>query len=451
MQSPGTCSQPALRATLLLVFLLLLAGCAAGHGPPRPHVPEVSSPGGASAVAPGSLQAFAAARAAELTPSLRSIFAPPQGLPQPFFLVLSREVQETPLADRVLAHATADASLAFAREDGGIGIVSSWPCHSLALPGGARAVALSLAAQAGRLAALDEGNHTLRVFDLTACGELAAHATPTPVATMALSPDGQSIGYADAAYGLWAGPAIATGQGFANLARLRFITLDVGFSPRCGLLVVVDQVGWITVWKLPEGQILKTLRLPGGPFQEARISGGTVLARTVQGQAVAFDLASASALAAPSPETLTLREGVLLHTGGSPRLHRRLRLGTSPMQAWLHEAAGVLTLRDVDGQTRSYTVQDGRPTQPPGGPGQGQPVTLDGQYIASHGALRLQVAFPLYKTAGMTLYCRQTADEQYLLWWEACEHPAAPQTPPPGLPRLSNVFGAEPAGWIPLD
>lgn len=459
---------------LLLACLLLgaggiLGGCAPRE--PRPaRPPDVSAglpapatpttPGAMPAAGPGhqSLQAFATARAAEFAPPLRAIFTPPQGdhaLNKPFFLTLSRTVQETPLVDRVLAHATDGTSLAFSREDGRIGIVSSWPCHDLALPGTARAVALSLSTQAGRLAALDEGNQTLRVFDLKACGELPAHATPTPVATMALSPDGQTLGYADAAYGLWAGPALATEQGFQSLARLRFITLDVGFSPRGGLLVVVDQVGWVTIWKLPEGQVLKTLRLPGGPFQEARLTDSLVLARTVQGEAVTFDLAATppGVVPAPPPAPLVLREGVLFHTAGAPRLHRALHLGRVPLQAWWHGPSGVLTLRDVDGVARRYTLADGRPAPSPPDPGheRGDPLQPDSQLAVSPGGTLVQLAFPLYKTAGMTLYCRPVAEEHFLLWWDHGEHPAAPATPPPGLPRLPNAFATEPAGWIPLD
>lgn len=408
---------------------------------------DQAGPGGVS------LSAFLAARHTGAQPSLLALFTPPvAGVAMPFHMILAMEPSKTALATEVTAFAREHESLAVAQKGGRLSVISSWPCQALQLPGGQEASALALAPEAGRLAALAAGNRTLHAYDLDACGLVGTQRSTAPITHVAIAPSGSMIAYADAAYGLWAAPALLpAGQNATSLARLRYIAMDVAFSPRGELLVVADQAGWVTVWHPREGTRLKTWRLSESPLAAASIQGTKVLARTVSGEALMLQLATGTVHSGPlgPPEALTLRDGVLEHQGDDTSLVRRMALGIAPIRAWFEAASRVLTIQDVDGAARSYTPE-GRATQP--STSRGAPLQVGEHYDITLENGPASLAFPLYTAANQTLYLRQLEKGQrYLVWWQPGEHPEAPTTPPAGLPLLEHAFSSSTQAWLPLE
>ena len=73
-------------------------------------------------------------------------------------------------------------------------------------------------------------------------------------------------------------------------ADLRYRTLAMAFTPQEGLLLAVDQAGWLTIWAPLTNSNVDKFRIPFGPFRSAAFDGQFVVLVPEEGPPVRWDI-----------------------------------------------------------------------------------------------------------------------------------------------------------------
>jgi hypothetical protein len=352
------------------------------------------------------------------------------------------------LARNVAAYAADENGLAVALDNGDVRVYGEWPCPGVALPAEEGAGLVAWEPESPYLLLTGRDRERLHVFDLRRCGQVAEHALPSKAAQAAVSPRGTWMSVVDEVHDLYVS---RTGQPPQKISRLRYVTLDLAFTPKEGLLMAVDQGGWVTLWSTHEGELLDSFRIPGGPFARAAFDGPRLHLTGADGKAHSVDLTRRQTVA-PMEEhdPFLLTDGVLYYRTWQQYLIKKMHLGRPGLAVWHSPSTGLLKVRDVDGRTRHYAASDGFTTPaPPQGAdpedwrrvdvGDGMGFVVDGRdYV---------LADPVYRREHMRLWCRHVPGQGFFLWWERTVRPGEYDPNHGELPMRESLLADVPVRW----
>jgi len=237
------------------------------------------------------------------------------------------------------------------------------------MPGADPAYALALAGEGGVLAAWAQGKNQLIFFDLRApgCPATSTEAAMRGQISLTVSASGAFLAAQDQSGQVWVGPR---GGAMRLVAAMGGTPAAIGFSGGEGVLLVLDAQGHGGVWNPRTGLGLRTLSVPGGPFDRGHFQGLEARLWTADGRLVRWDvLHNRPAEGEKQPgEASTDKNDGWLELRGADLFY--VRSGQSWRPAPVYEPnlpqlsvsrhAECLRLSDVDGVVRYYDARSGR-------------------------------------------------------------------------------------------
>lgn len=454
---------------LFLALPLVLAGC----GGPRTPVPEVEPPRVVQSDYGPHLTLAGLIRNAleeQYSFSWDSLLTPPpEPLAEDFVLRLSMEPARPYLLKDVVGYVADRQGLAVALENGMIQAFSDWPCSGLGAP--EPAALLAWHAESPVLAAVQEDRRTLRVHDLRLCGQILEQRMEAKATLLALSRLGAYMAVIDEVHGLYIGKS---SQPLERSALMRYDALAMSFTPQEGVLMVVDQAGWLTLWpsdpppparpkvgaenatveSKPRVEVLDRFLIPGGPYAEARFHGRYLFLTDRLGHKRVLDVVErkpAEGVSEPGDD-FSLRRGVLSFQGQVLAPTRRMLLGAPKLAAAVSRELGLLRVDDLDGRERYYALDDGLPVEEPvsaaAGAWASATVETDGGVVVDG---RRYVLADIVKQDGrLALFCRFLPESGYHVWWKILDEQREFQLPEGFLPRRVGVNAGAAAPLAPF-
>lgn len=385
--------------------------------------------------------------------SPKKLYDPPfSGLEGKVHISVTRERALPVIAGGVASYAGNEKGLAASLYDGTIRIWSNKPCRKIALPGGSGAELVGYAPGSPTLAATDSEGDELYVFDLNSCervpGEIPVkHA---PVKKLALSATGEWLSYIDAFNTLYCGPVKGP---LSEVTVLEGTPIMLGYTPSQGIMVAVEGTGRIIMWGMKNNSRLKTSEVPGGPYVSARMSGYTLCLTRDDGREVYWDITArkkveqAEALKRAG-SWVYMKGDSLVYSTGLDRWKITEHLGMPLFIVAYSEEAKLLRVRDLDGETRYYSILDGKEFT--------EVKTSDWEVVsARNGVYKVgKYAFKLYdmvcQVGIQRLYCRHLPGEGFFLWWEEAPDAVNRNPHPMELPVRKSMLASRKPLWVPL-
>ena len=430
---------------LTALWLVFLVSCTYAPHPLPPVEPpapveqrEATPPNGA-----GEVAWLIAKKFSEQVSSPSTIFRAPAGEFSDFVLRVELAQPVVDLSVGVIRFVGGQEGLAIINEDGTIQVLGQGACRSLVLPQGETPEEIAWRPGSPRLAVLTSQRRRIRVFELNNCAEIATLSLRSSVRRVAISPHGTWLAAIDEVHGLWSGPAIGP---LSELVDLRFPSLGVFFSPAEGLLLVVDEAGWLVSWATASGLQVASVRIPGGPFVSSSLQGNSLI---LQGKTewVNWDLSSGKVVQQDRHEPdFFLEKGILRYRSPDTSAVKRLVLGKGKIVVEASSAAELVRVHDMDGALRYYSAITGEPAGVIAA-NDWIEIPYGEDYRLSKGSIDFVLADPVYQEGGWRLYSRSVPGG-FLLWWEQAE-----ETLPPGrqrgmLPVRMGLKGGPPGEWV---
>lgn len=351
------------------------------------------------------------------------------------------------LAGNVAAMTGEIEGLAVGQANGDIFVWSGFACRQMAMPGGRQPAILAWGHGSPLLAAVDATRRTIQVFDLRTCGPPRAPALPAGIQIIqaAMSDQGFWLAFIDADGGLWAGPPLGP---FTRVEGLPGAPIMVGFTALQGLLVAADASGQTLGFALMNRQVLRRMEVPGGPFTQGFVSGQAVNLVTGSGSTVAWNLLQPGPVQATQQEQgrIFIRDGKVFYTTGLTRWLKTTRM-RRPEFLLSHSASlGLLRLRDLDGETRYFSVHTGEPAQAPVQDSPDWALATGKAGVFQVNGQEFKVYDPVCQVGYLRLLCRYIPKKGFFIWWQGMESQNSFNIRPMHLPvRTSLKADSEPA------
>ncbi len=445
---------------LILLLLLSMAGCSQKSQPVEPGIqhpaatpkPAESPDLQKSPAFRGTLRELLQNVAREQYPDSANLYIPPpDGMEGHFYVQVHQEPAILLLADNVSAYTAGDNILAVGFSSGEIRVFGPNPCPSLFLPGGKSGVGLlDWHPDSPFLLAANEERKEANIFDLRKCAQIGERSFNSTLLLGSISPRGAWLGLIDQTQTLWVGPA--AGGPLTKVAALRYPPLALAFSPQEGLLLTVDQAGWLTIWAPMTKKLVSQTLIPSGPFASASFDGHFVdLAQAGQGQKLRFDLVAKKLVPLENIGTpFQLKNGVLSYQTWKNRLVKKAHMQPPCLEVWFSSKDKAFLVRDLDGESRGYGLDGTLLPTVPGGEGL-TPVPVDEDARFEHKGHKYALAERMFQKEHHQLNCRFIPGKGFFLWWRKAPRPMEFNPRPNFLPVRQGILAEEGVTWNPLE
>lgn len=445
------------RAALLLLGLAL-AGCAStlpetvlqrSQAAPAAATEQAAPPSAAESSL--SLKEYLTAVAAQQYASPKKLASPPpREMVGKFYMELDREPANLILASGVAAFAYDNDGLAIGFKDGFIRTFGGSFCPSVALPGKNKLGDVAWSPQSPLLAALDAEKEQLFLYDLRSCQLIDEHAFSSPLTDLTISSHGSWIAGAVGGHGLVLSPG--AGLKFQTLGELRYASLAMNFTPREGLLMVIDNAGWLTLWAPLTGKRLHEHLIPGGPFLKARFEGQSLFLTPAEGKTASFNVASMEESSTLPPQTpYQLENGVLTYKTSAKLPVKKLHMVPPVFHVFVNKDVNLLMVEDMDGMVRHYDLLQGRPVPKPAQGGAWTPVEVSKAGEFSVDGRKYALAVKAAQWEHLQLNCRSLQNGRFVLWWSQSLRPAEFDPHPGMLPVRESILADSPPNWVAIE
>lgn len=446
-----------MKKRLLLLFLVVfaalpLSGCGGKSGTvhDEPMMTEADDLDVAQLVGrrPATLAELVEYAAGTQYSPLESIYnRPPEGM-EDFFIRLDEENETLFLAENVSTFTRDGSSLAAGFKDGTVRLFGSPGCAAVqAAQVPVRQVSWF---EDSDIMALTSGEEeALEVFDLNSCARVRVVDVNATISSFAVSPKGTWLAVVDSVRRLWVGPA--TGK-MEQVARFRFEPLVVHFSDQEGILIVADNVGWVTMWSPLKGEEIHRFQIEGGPFKKGSANGAVLNLVPEKGSPFSWDIVRKKK-GAPRVEDTSfyIKNGVLTYDSPRTRLARRVFFRKPTYSVQRSPSRNVFRVRDIDGKYRYYSVATGAPLDSEVRSSDWKEVKIGRDTVFSHRGREYKLAEVIAQREFQRLYCRYIAGKGYYLWWTKVSRPDDFFRSRGMLPARIGLSVDSPVDWKPLD
>lgn len=380
--------------------------------------------------------------------SLDSIYnRPPEGMDD-FFIKLDEENETLFLAENVNTYVRDHTSLATGLNNGAIRIFGAPQCSAVQTAQ-APVNKISWFDGSSYLASVLGDNTSIEVFNLAKCARVNNVSVNGTVSTFAISPRGTWLAAVDSVRRLWVGQS--TGK-LREIARFRFQPIYVGFSDKEGILFIVDDSGWITLWSPLKGEEIHRFKMDGGPFKKVEAIGAAFNFYPVKGGNFSFDMLSqqkGSPIA--KDDSFYLKNGVLSYHSPRKKLSKRVFFRAPAYSVQVSPSRNVFQVSDIDGSQRYYSVKTGQPVGYTVAANDWKDVELGRDTDFDYNGRRFCLAEVIAQREFQRLYCRYIAGKGYYLWWGKVTRPDDFFKSRGMLPVRNGISVDSPVDWRPLD
>ena len=377
---------------------------------------------------------------------------PLSGLEDKIYISVKREKALPLIAGGVSSYAGNEEGLAAALYDGSIRVWSKYRCRKLRLPGGGGALQTGYGPGSPTLAATGKDGDNIYVFDLKKCervpGELPLEHGP--VRMMALSRSGEWLGIIDSFNALLCGSVSGP---LHEISIMEGTPLFIGYTPGQGVLIAVEASGKILKQGMKNQTRLDSDQVPGGPFVNARMAGYVVCLTRDNGSEVYWDLRKrgivkkSEALKEESSWIYKYNGGLVFSTGVD-RWKITEHLGMPMFIVSYSESKKLLRVRDLDRETRYYSVLDGKEIS--GAEADDWTLISARKGVYKAGKKKFRLYDLICQRGTMLLYGRHIEGKGFYLWWENSGRTGRQDPHPLELPIRKSVLAGSPAEWVPL-
>lgn len=380
--------------------------------------------------------------------SLESIYnRPPEGMDD-YFIRLDEENETLFLAENVSAFTRDGSSLAVGLESGTVRLFGSQGCAAVQTQQ-APVKNISWFDGSSILAATSGDSNGVEVFDLSKCARVNVADVNGTVSTFSLSPKGTWLAVVDSVRRLWVGPAVGK---LKQIARFRFFPLVVHFSDKEGILIVVDNVGWVTMWSPLKGKEIQRFQIEGGPFKKGSANGAILNLVPLKGHPFSINMVTQGRESfRVKDNSFYLKNGVLTYSSPRKRLSRRVFFRKPTYSVERSPSKEVFRVNDVDGSVRYYFVKNGNPVGHKVTASDWKDVKIGRDTIFSYRGKNFCLAEVIAQREFQRLYCRYIVGKGYYLWWAKVARPDDFFKSRGQLPVRKGISVDSPVDWKSLN
>ena len=364
-------------------------------------------------------------------------------------ILLSREKPVLTLADNVTSYAGQGGILAAGFTSGEVRVWSDWPCPGFNYSSQEAVHNVWIGGHSPYVAVCGDNQQQVDVFDLRSCSLAHEITAQGPVQTIAVSSDAGQIALVDQGRRLWKGNP---DDELEHQETLRNAPLAISFTPKGGVLMVVDKTGWLVKWTVPEYEVLESILIPDGPFEVARFTGSRLVMgkKDSPGSAVVWDIPAGQ----PAAENMATGEylldnQILYYILPEEKPVKRVFMSAPELQAQVYPDKMIIKVRDLDGTNRYFHARTGEESEGSETHTGFQPVQVQPTGEFSWADTDYTLADPVLSSNDSTLWSRFIPDQGHYLWWTASRD-SQPGTFQQRLPVRQNIRAEIPPEWVDL-
>jgi len=381
--------------------------------------------------------------------SPETIFAPDEHPARHGLMVINREKPSLILTRGVRSFSGGPDFLAAGFHDGNIRIWSGFPCPLVTLPQKEPVTKIWWDGQSPYICAAGPDNSKAYIYDLVRCARVADINIEDALEIMAVSPRGNHLSLVDQGGRLWSGKL--NGEP-THVATLRFAPLQVSYTPGGGVLMISDKAGWLTMWTVPDYEILEQVFISGGPFSAALFDGPLLLLKGRDNTDVsAWDIpAGRKVEAAPDKGEFSLENEVLYYIMAAEKNIKKMLMSKPELTVGADSGKMILRVVDLDGQKRYYNARTGSEAEKPEEFEESQILDVSESGGFTWAETSYSLADPVLVTDQWALWSRFTPGHGHFLWWTS--NPGLGKKEFKGkLPQRLNVRSEIPPDWAMLE
>ncbi len=435
------------KSIAVILIILLFHGCA-------PKAPEITPEPVTTEKTPyGPVQPMkellSSSYAQQYSP-VQSVFEPRREPDYSKMILLSRERPEIILADDVTAYALQGDVLAAGFSGGHVRIWSGWPCAGFDYSSDDPVQNIWMGGYSPFVAVSSGNQQEISIFDLRSCTLRKEITTQGPVQNITVSSDASRIALVDEGRRLWTG---SPGQTLEHRETLRYNPLAMSFTPKGGVLMVVDEAGWLVKWTVPEYEMLESFLIPDGPFEVARFKGSSLVLdkRGNPGSAVVWNIPAGQLDADNTARGEYLLENkVLYYILHHEELVKRVFMSAPELQVQIDPEKMAVKVRDLDGRQRYFNARTGEEIEEFESYAGFKDIQVQPTGVFSWADTDYSLADPVMSSKDSTLWSRYIPDQGHYLWWTA-DRDRQSGTFQQRLPLRRNIRAEIPPDWVDID
>lgn len=375
---------------------------------------------------------------------------PPKDMVDKYHLLLERGQAPITLADNVSGFVQKGEVLAMGLTDGKFKLYSGWPCSGGVLPFPDPVRTMAWEPESRYLLVTGGNKQSIFVFDVKLCGQVGRLDLNSTIENLAVSPKGSWMAAVDQTHRLWLGTPL--GKKMMKVDNLRFVTLAIDFSPQEGILMAVDQAGWVVMWGTHTAKRMDYFQIKGGPFSKARFAGRRVELMDYSGNWQSWDMTTKTPQSfKPPKDRFMLKNNVLTYRTRNPVLMKKLLFGPAKLSAMASKSLGLIRVDDLDGKQRYYHAATGGQAPPPENSSDWTELDLDKGYKFEFGGSDYSLAVTMFQKDHFQLLCRHVPGKGYYLWWRESVRPGEYNPHPDSLPAKNGILKDSPVDWKSLN
>ena len=261
----------------------------------------------------------------------------------------------------------------------------------------------------------------LYVYSLQMCGAVDKIDSEGPIDMAAVSPNGGQVSIIDEGRRI----IIHNGDKKEQLSTLRYEPLAISYTPKGGMLMVLDKAGWIIFWSLPEYELVDKFKIPGGPFSSAQINGASVSLKPENSnnkfERVVWDLKNKKATTDKNMGLFYTKNNTLFYKHPDKKPNLKTFFKKPSFRVLVAKDDNLVMVTGLNDINTFYDLKSGKKLKNARKLLQGyhewESVKVNKYGIFIYNGSQFKLSDIIYTKNNNSLMCRHVDGEGYYLWW----------------------------------
>lgn len=301
---------------------------------------------------------------------------------------------------------------------------------------------------------IQDDENVLNIYSLKMCGIVEEIQSEGPISQAAISPNGKNVCIIDE------GRRIIVFKDDDNdkISTLRYKPLAVSYTPKGGMLMILDKAGWIIFWSVPDYEVVDKFKIPGGPFSSAKINGSRISLkpddRKNEFQRVVWDIKNKKVVSNKDEGFFSLKGDTLLYKHPSERPNLKTFFKKPNFRVLVSDNSNLVMVRDLHGENKFYDLETGdilkniKDALSDSIKWKFVDVNEYGTFL--HNGTQYNLADTVYTKNNDSLMCRYVKGQGYYFWWTKSDGRDAKIFDNKLPVRINILKNAESIEWKPI-